>query len=237
MKRVLVLCMVAAGLAGVPLAPARAEESSLSCRASALRIDTPAVDSEPTVANDPNDPCADDSAQTAATSPGIAPLVVADTLNAETDAEATSGQANASIENAAVKVIQNTVITLPVLGQVPIPITIGSLAADVLEAEAKVECVDGAAVLSGSSLVTGLSINGSPVATLDAPPNTVVLDLPGGVLKVTLNEQTTVAGELTVRALPRAVDDPRHRRRPGRGPGGPPRHPVPRAAVVPVLRW
>jgi hypothetical protein len=182
MRRFIVLCLIAAGAVAVPATQTSAATGTLSCRASALRIDTVLIDGEPIVANSPNDPCATEDKTLLAVPAPLNSVVTSNTLNARTGASATQGNAYASIENAKV-------------------LTAGPVTADVVEARARVECVGGAPVLSGSSRVANLKVNGVLKATLNAPPNTVVVNLPGGLLKVTINEQITGNGQITVRGV------------------------------------
>ncbi len=182
MKRFIVLCLLAACAAVVPATQSSAATGTLSCRASGLRVDTLLLDAEPVVANSPNDPCAAQDKQLIGIPAPLSSLLTANTVNAKTTASASLATSFASIENAAVKVV-------------------GPITADVIEARASVQCVAGAPKLSGAGTVAGLKINGKSIVTLNLPPNSVVVNLPGGLLKVTVNEQTTSGGEITVRGL------------------------------------
>lgn len=153
-------------------------DGHFTCRASALRVTSPLVNSEPIVANRENDPCMDDFDQLLNVT--IGDTARADVASAQTDNEPGGATSSASTANASVNVGDTTVT------------------ADVLESQASVTCEAGQPVFAGSSRIVTLVINGQPV-TIEAPPNTVIDASP--LVKVVINEQIQTADRLTVRAI------------------------------------
>ncbi len=165
------------------IARSRCRLDAYSCRASALRVSAgnPAVASEPQIANAPGSPCAD------GTSSGMQPPgaagVSGSVLDARTvaDPDGVEGaQAEASASRAVIK--------------------LGALKLEVgmVEAVATASCdhASGKPVLTSSSTVARLSVNGGPPLTIREP-----LTLPLGPLTLYLNRTILVGGVITQRAL------------------------------------
>lgn len=153
-------------------------DDRFTCRASALRVTSPIVNSEPIVSNKAGDPCADDSDLLASVT--VPPLVKAGLVTTSTDNESDHATASAAVATATVT-LGGTVIT-----------------ANLLQSSAAATCnAAGQAVLSGSSRVIGLTINGMPINIIDQP-----VTIPASPLVVVaINEQVVGPGTLTQRAL------------------------------------
>lgn len=190
----LTLALVAAIAVGL-VGPAAAEADNFTCRASALRVTSPLVNSEPVVANRNNDPCADETAQgIGATVPG---LVSAGVLNAQTDNRTNGATSKASVANATIT-LGDRVIT-----------------ATVLQSDAAVTCVGGTPSIpfhpgtpgtpafSGSSSIATLSISGQdPIVITGQPNQTIAIpQADGSLLTIVINEQIRESDRITVRAL------------------------------------
>ncbi len=65
---------------------------------------------------------------------------------------------------------------------------------DALDASSRSSCATGS---TGTATVLDLTIGGRPVVAVDPAPNTVIA-LPAGLGTITLNEQISVPGGLTV---------------------------------------
>lgn len=158
--------------------PPEEKEGTFTCRASALRVTSPLVNSEPVVANRDNNPCKDEAASAlTATVPGLADASV---LNAETDAQARGATSSASVADATVTV-GDAVIT-----------------ATVLESQGAVTCGPHGPRFSGSSSIAKLTINGEEV-DISGEPNESIDASP--LVKVVINEQQQTEDTFTVRAL------------------------------------
>lgn len=177
------LALLAAVL-GVFTPAAAAQATGFTCRASALRVTSPAVTLEPVVANAANNPCADDFASGGAV---LAPGVSAFGLTAQTDAQPGGATSTASVGSVAIFLAG-------------FPIT-----AEVLQSNASVTCTAGVPfhpgrpAFSGSSRVASLRIGGTVIPVTGQPNQTVPLPL--GLGTVVINEQIQQPGRITVRAL------------------------------------
>jgi hypothetical protein len=189
----LTLAMIAAVAVGL-VGPAAAAADSFTCRASALRVTSPLVNSEPVVANKKNSPCADETSQLANAS--VPNLATAGVLNAETDNGTSGATSKASVANAGIT-LGGRVIT-----------------ATVLESSAAVSCVGGTPsvpfhpgtpgtpVFSGASSIATLSISGQdPIVVTGQPNQTITIPMNGSLLTVVINEQIQQSDRITVRAL------------------------------------
>jgi hypothetical protein len=96
----------------------------------------------------------------------------------------TEGQGELSRANASVADLALTPLGIPIT-------------ANAVQSEAEARCESGTAVTNGSTQVVGLSVNGTPFVV--SVPNLTV-DV-AGILTVTVNEQTTGSGDITVNAL------------------------------------
>lgn len=181
----LTLCVVFAVFAVLALQPtmAVAQDGSFSCRASAARAiiatPLPGLTLEPFVANAPDAPCVTDSAEVLSPTtvgPVTAAAVYAGTqLTAGKDARSQAAVASAAVAAA------------PAV----------AIAAEVLNAAARYECVNGQPRSSSSSQVVGLTINGTAVNVPDGP---LTIDLgPVGVLH--LNQTVSEPNRVTQRAF------------------------------------
>lgn len=154
------------------------EEGTFTCRASALRVTSPLVNSEPIVANRDNDPCEDESASAlTAMVPGLA---TASALNAETDAQDQGATSSASVADVTTTV-GDTIIT-----------------ATVLESQGAVTCGPHGPRFSGSSSIARLTIDGEEVP-ISGEPNQSIDASP--LVLVVVNEQEQTDDTFTVRAL------------------------------------
>jgi len=123
---------------------------AFSCRASALRVQSPIINTEPVVANPPRVPCQTDFKQFAPVA--VPPLVVAGVLTAQTMLNplgVPGGKADSSV----------LVATVTVGG--------ATVTAQVLTASAQAGCAieNGMPLFAGSSQVVGLTINnGMPIS-------------------------------------------------------------------------
>ena len=156
---------------------------AFSCRASALRVTSPIINSEPIVANPPRVPCQTDFKQFAAVT--VPPLVVAGVVTAQTMLNplgVPGGKADASA----------AIVTVTVGG--------ATITASVLTASAQSGCAieNGMPLFAGSSNVVGLVVNGAPVITTSTP-----VTIPANPLvSVYLNRQfITNNSVITQRAL------------------------------------
>ena len=157
---------------------------AFTCRASVARVTThgplPALNVEPFVANRAGDPCVAESTGLL-NDANLAGLGTASVAFARTGVSATHSTAESGVAD----------ITLGVAGQ--------ALRAQVLTSRATASCAAGQPVLTGSSRVVGLTVNGQPV---DVPADNAPADvvLPAGVV-VHLNQTVTTADQVTQRAL------------------------------------
>lgn len=182
-----VLGLALAGLLVLFALPASASaqgsaESSLSCRASAARVNAlgnpPLVNSEPVRANAPETPCTSQSADTVSPT-SIGGLLTAEAARAATIANPREGTAGARV---AATTLNVGAIKIGLQG---------------VQASADVRCDDNNnPVLTGASRVVGLTINGT---VINIPAGDKPVNLLGGVLR--LNEQTVVNGRLVQRAV------------------------------------
>jgi hypothetical protein len=173
------LAPVPAALAAPP--PQAQQTDSFSCRASGERVSIPPlIFSEPIVSNKPGTPCADDDDSVAkAAVPGVLTTGLLETSTDLNPGGVQGADADASVNN--------TTITLG--GAV--------IKAQVLTSHADVRCGPNGPVLSGSSKVVGLNLNGTPINVIDQP-----VTIPANPLVViAINEQTVSNGTLTQRAL------------------------------------
>jgi hypothetical protein len=168
-------------------------DGAFSCRASALRLGT----TEPVVANPPDSPCRDAirAAPTATVSTGglVSLNVNAKTLDARTD------QTPNDIETTA-PVAGDSGLSKASVTSVTIVRGLTVISANVLQSQAKVECVvsaNGGLVpqLTSSSSLASLSINGVPVNL----NGSLTINL--GVITIAVNERITTSNEVTQRAL------------------------------------
>jgi hypothetical protein len=86
---------------------------------------------------------------------------------------------------------------------------VAALSAGVLQSSSSASCVNGQAVLSGSSYLAVASVRvdgGQPVVLPVSPPPNTVIDL--GVVRLVLNEQTTTSNSITVNAVHLTVNAP-----------------------------
>ena len=173
-RAVLVVLVLALGVPLVTFSRYRAEAQTpaqpFACRASAVNL----LGVEPVVANRADLPCAPESQ-------GISGLTLAGlgirALTASTGSEPGDGG----------------VFSRTVVGELDLSLV--GLRADLVEAEARVTCVDGQPRATGTSRVVGLTVNGVPVdsgAPLDVP-------LPVGTLR--LNQVVAEGSAVTVRAV------------------------------------
>jgi hypothetical protein len=186
------IAVAAAALPSVALAQ-RADGSTFSCRASALRVDVkqpdlPAI--EPTVANSENEPCRPDFASII---PGttVGPVMVNLAAAGTNQTPADLGSAPAAEGDNATS---NAGVTNPV-------ITLGDLviSADVLSARASYTCRAGQPVPMGSSVVTNLVVNGNTIAI---PANNERFEVPLGALgSLVLNDTVQEPNRITQRAF------------------------------------
>jgi hypothetical protein len=149
-----------------------AEANRFTCRASALRINEPlGMIFEPEVANPPDDPCATDAKSLLSVGPVLG--VSADVLGANT--EDTAAPITAEGFAAGANLVN-------VLGLV-------NANADVLDAEAHVNSVNGQCVVSSSSSVTSAVIQGKPITLLTTHQDVPILNALGiNVATLHLNE-------------------------------------------------
>lgn len=153
-----------------------AEADGFSCRGSALRIDEPLGQIfEPVVANPPDAPCATDAKSLLNLPPvlGVGAIV----LGANTEDTA----APISVEGFAA-----TVNLVNVVGLV-------NASADVLDAEAHVNSVNGKCVVSSNSSVTSAVIQGTPINLLTTHQDVPILNALG-VNVATLHLNETLGG-------------------------------------------
>jgi hypothetical protein len=170
-----------AAIVGLPLivlpapTPAAAADS-ISCRASALRVNLPlGVVVEPVVANPPDDPCATDSHKVAAISLPIG--VQTGTLVARTDASFPNPFARARAERVGLTNLIGLV----------------NLAAQVARAEAHiVTTAKGTCRLKSSSSLATLRVQGQQFAVLDTPLDLNIKLL--GVVVAKLHLNATLGG-------------------------------------------
>lgn len=160
--------------------PAAQQADTFSCRASGLRVSSLLINSEPIVSNKAGNPCADDTDSLAKVT--IATLVKSGIVDTSTDADpgGTPGaQSDAEVNNT----------TINLGGAV--------IKAQVLTSTASAACGTDGAVLTGSSKVVGLTINGEQINVVDQP-----VTIPANPLVVVaINEQTKTADKVTQRAL------------------------------------
>jgi hypothetical protein len=164
-------------------------EPASSCRASVLRVSLAGqVIAEPIIANDPDAPCAPETAGigTLPTDPLPVELTL---LDAET--QLGSPQAHAGVAD----------VTLRLSDFDP---SLPDITAHVLQAQAKATCTNGNLTRSGSSRVVGLDIDGETVLEVpDTLTDTHYLDIDASpLIRIQLNEtDTSVPNTLTQRAL------------------------------------
>lgn len=168
-------------LAGL-ISPQESEaQSDASCRASAARIlsaggDPPVVVSEAVRANAPGAPCA--------------------TQSATTLQETTIGALKAQAAVAFTSLEGNRVGAFAANATPELTLGTSVIRADTLVSSASNECVNGAPVLTGTSQVVGLTIDGQPI---NIPEGQQTIPLGGG--SITFNEQVQADGVLAQRAL------------------------------------
>ena len=175
-------CVVGLGVV-LPTA-ATAQEATFSCRASAIRVESPegAVLLEPVVANDQGSPCATDNAGL------ILPLGLPNGLGSASVLTASTTTAGGAGAESGV-----TEVTLTLGNGIP------AITATVLTAEASGACTNGAPALSSSSKVVSLTIGGDSV---DIPPDQSAVDVPLGDLgSIHLNQTVASENEVVQRAL------------------------------------
>lgn len=160
-----------------------AQADGFTCRASALRVTSPAVNSEPVVANAANNPCADASAGLAnVAGPGFA----ASALTAQTDAQPSGATSTASVAR-----VQLALSGIP------------TITAEVLRSNAAVTCTHGVPfhpgrpAFSGSSSIAALTFGGVAIVVTGTPNQTI--GFPG--VTIVINEQIQQPDRITVRAL------------------------------------
>jgi hypothetical protein len=183
--RVLVGAFAALGIF-TSSASAAFQPGVFSCRASALRVTTPILFTEPEVANPPGAPCANDFHQLAGVGvPGLLQAGLVSALTQSNPQGIPGARSNSAVANATIA-----------LGGT----TIGVQA---LSANANAHCVGPNAALSrpqlaSSSNVVGIQINGKPLITTSAPL-TIPID---GILTLYLNRTIHGPGNtITQRAL------------------------------------
>jgi hypothetical protein len=116
-------------------------------------------------------------------------LLDAEVLHATTIGQGDHSRSEASVANLSLTVAGNTID------------------ADFLMARATAQCQPGGPVVSGSSEIAVLVINGQAITVTGAPNQTVLL--PAGTGQVVINEQMSDgAGDITVNALHVVVNDP-----------------------------
>ncbi|CAN5199941.1 hypothetical protein BH09ACT13_BH09ACT13_10350 [soil metagenome] len=158
---------------------------TFTCRASALRVTSPLVNSEPVVANSANNPCVSESAQAANAT--VLGLATANVLNAQTSTESSGAMSNASVADVTITLGGNTI------------------AATLLQSSALVKCTPGAPfhpgrpAFSSASKIATLSVNGVSLAVTGKPNQTITL--PGGVLTIVISERIKQSDRITERAL------------------------------------
>ncbi len=187
------IAVAAAALPSVALAQ-RADGSTFSCRASALRadvnqpLDLPVV--EPTVANPENAPCRpdfDSIIEPTTVGPVMVNLAVARTTQTPADLGSAPAAEGDNATSAAG-------VTKPV-------ITLGALviSADVLSARASYTCRAGQPVPMGSSVVENLVVGGQAITL---PPNNAPFTLDLGPLgSLSLNQTVQEPNRITQRAF------------------------------------
>jgi hypothetical protein len=145
-------------------------------KASVLGVTTSLVDTGPL-------PSEGGSLSNSAASATVTGLVSAGVINVSTTGAGNTSQSSASVANVSLTVLSNTIT------------------ADVLASNATAGC-NGTSSCSGSSTITNLVVNGTPVTATGAPNQTITLL--GGVVLI-INEQTTSGGigscVVTVNAL------------------------------------
>lgn len=186
------IAVAAAALPSVALAQ-RADGSTFSCRASALRVDVKQPDLaaiEPTVANPGNAPCRPDSAAIITpTDVGPVRVDLAAAQTSQTPANLGSAPAAEGDNATSTAEVTNPVITLDGL----------VISATVLSAKASYTCRAGQPVPMGSSVVTNLVVNGQEI-TLPANNAPFTLDL-GPLGSLSLNQTVQEPNRITQRAF------------------------------------
>jgi hypothetical protein len=177
-----VLDGVLGGVLGAPKPPPP-KQDRFTCRASALRVNVlaPLISAEPVVANGPGDPCADDKRDLI--SVNLPPVAAVSVLPTETVVEPTYATADAAVATVQLNLAPALTVTAKVL---------------TAHAEARCDPKTGAALLSGSSKILSLTVNGTEYA-VGANPNATINGLP--LVKIVVNEQIFAPGKITVRAL------------------------------------
>ncbi len=171
-------------------------DGAFSCRASALRV-TGLVNAEPTVANPPNSPCADDAkTQVSATVTSGSVNVTSRTLNASTD------QTPNLLEPTPPAATDNAVATASLERATATALSLVNISATGVQAQARVQCTAAAGgglvpAFTSSSTIASLTINGIPLN----PNATGVINLPAGLGTIELNQTTTTATSVTRRAV------------------------------------
>lgn len=183
MRTIWMLVPVIAVLAGASPAFAQTADNS-ACRGSALRAnlvgDPTVVNSEPVVANSPGAPCADGSVSTVQRTT-VGPVTAEAAAAFSTRGELGTGAAAALIEDANVALGG---LTVTVQG---------------VQATALVSCSGTTPVLSSTSRVVGLIVNGNEITL---PPNDGFFELDLGPLgRIALNEEIVEGTRLTRRAV------------------------------------
>ena len=188
------IAVAAAALPSVALAQ-RADGSTFSCRASALRVDVKSpldlAAIEPIVANRENAPCRPASAAIL-TPTTVGPVTVDAAAARTTQTPADLGSAPAAEGDNATSTaeVTNPVITLDGL----------VISATVLRATASYTCRAGQPVPMGSSVVTNLVVNGQAI-TLPANNAPFTLDLGPGLGSLSLNQTVQEPNRITQRAF------------------------------------
>jgi hypothetical protein len=175
---------------------------SFSCRASAARLRTssplPSALVEPVVANDPDVPCRDDSAELPS-STTLGPLS-AQAMRATTK-NGTQGSASASVTGATLDLMGASTITLPIVN---LPVNLPALGlltvkAESLSAEAAYTCQGTTPVASSSSKVGRITVNGIPI---ELPSGGAPVDVNlGNLATLHLNQTVVEPGKVTRRAF------------------------------------
>lgn len=180
MRRRSSLCAVGLSVAVIAtvagaFAPAAMASGNFTCRASAVRVASLFLNSEPVVANKANNPCTNDFA-TAVSTTG---LVTANVPLAQTGVTPTAAASIASVASVA-----------PVLGIVGV---------GAVNSAASVRCAGSphpAPVFAGKSSVAALTIGGQPVVIGDQP-----VTIPLGIVNVYINEQVVTPNRIIQRGV------------------------------------
>jgi hypothetical protein len=179
-RTIWVLALIAVTAVVVTVVPATASAATLSCRGSALRVNTPNVNSEPVIANNPFTPCVRDMRWAAIQ--GIGGVGVAE-LFAQT--AIVNGRAAAQAATGGVRINAG--------GHV--------IEASATQAEMTAGCSGRTSTRSGTSSVAALRIDGRPTQIVNQSV-TLPLTPASAVLHVAVNERVSFFGFLlSVRAI------------------------------------